>query len=238
MAAAGATGGAAAGGTGIGATGGGAIGAGATGGGWTGCGPAGGALTAAAWDRERRAPSADASRDGSPLPSWLDAAAARLPAERAARFGGVSPPPTSPIDRTDGVVAREVASAARRAARRPDGAGCVPVTRSASAPIRVSQARSQERTAATACRTVSATIGTIVRVTPVRRGVSAIATRSAVMASVMVTVSATPDAASCAATASASAPSRLRAPVPLAVSMPGSGRASSTARQTGSAGSG
>lgn len=111
------------------------------------------------------------------------------------------------------------------------------VTRALRAPTRASQPASQARTAATACRTVSATAEVSTRLTVARRGVSVMATRRAVIASLIWSALARPSAARCAATASAATEtSRPRVTVPP--SMPGSGSASRTASETGSAGSG
>ena len=99
-------------------------------------------------------------------------------------------------------------------------------------PTSASLAPSKQRTEATACLTVSATAEVIARVTPARRGVSAIATRSAVTASSRISRSATPASTSVATTS----PSCTR-PAEALTSWLASGRACSTASDTGSAGS-
>ena len=126
------------------------------------------------------------------------------------------------------------ASASVAAEPRRVRAGWVPTgaladgIRAASTETSADAAASQARTAATACRTVSATALVIERFMPVRRGVSAIATRSAVTASVIVAASATPASVS-SAMACASRPRPL-APLP---SGPGSGSASRMASGIG-----
>ncbi len=105
--------------------------------------------------------------------------------------------------------------------------------RSSMTPTSATAAASQARTAATDCRMASATAVVTERFMPVRRGVSAMATCSAMIASAICVLSPTPVAASSATTCA----SRPR-PAPLAPSRPGSGSASRIAKGSGSAGSG
>ena len=224
--AAGASGGVGAGRAAAGASGAGATGDGAAGGGAVGRGAAG--RLSPGWDRERRPAGAGVVS----APSR----AARRPLRVSECFGSGAACPGSCARcaaRLRGAGAAVEAACSFDADRRERGA----FASSVSDATRASQAASQARTAATACRMVSAIAAlAALFVAAPRRGVSAIATRSAVIASLMVVWSATPALARSATTASVAAESRARPEVPFRLC--GSGRASSTANGTGSAGSG
>jgi hypothetical protein len=128
-----------------------------------------------------------------------------------------------------------VFSAAGSEVRRPiDGAAVVGTDRLARVLISEAHAASQARTAAIAWRTVSAAAGASDLLTPPRRGDSLIATCRAVTAEMISSSLVVRARVSSATTSSA----MLSEALPLAVSRPGSGSASSTARASGWAGSG